>query len=317
MKHRVLGSTGLNVSEIGFGCWAIGGDRFGNSYGATDDDVSIMALKRAVELGVTFFDTADVYGHGHSEELLGKALKEQRRNVIIATKVGGDFYHRINRNFDPGYVRFALDQSLKRLGIDCIDLYQLHNPSLGQINEDTVAVFRDLQKEGLIKHWGISVLNADEGVHAIKTVKPEVIQVVYNVCYQEAAQELFALAKEANIGIIAREPLANGFLTGKYDEATEFRSGDIRKDVLDRQQVIAYTRTARRVRELLAERKESLTQLALKFVLHQEAVSVTIPGAKSPSQIAENTSASEIPSLQPSELARLRALQALAVKSGG
>lgn len=311
MKQRVLGSTGLRISEIGMGCWAIGGDRFGNSYGPTDDDVSIAAIKRALELGCNFFDTADAYGHGHSEELLGKALKEQRKNVIIATKVGGDFYHGIARNFERQYIRFALEQSLKRLQTSYIDLYQLHNPSLAQIKDPrTFEVFKELQKEGIVKHWGVSVHDPAEGSEAIRA-GAQTVQVVYNIFNQKAAQELFALAKKENVGIIAREPLANGFLTGRYDEASTFRPGDIRRDLFGREQTVAYVRMARRVRELLIDRKEPLAQLALKFVLHQDAVSVAIPGAKTPQQVEENAGASEIPPLQPGELARLRGLNAL------
>src|SRR5438034_6012040 len=129
VKTRVLGRTGLTVSEIGFGAWALGGNAHGNSYGPTDDAESVAALRRAIELGVNFIDTADVYGWGHSEEILGEALQNRRDDVHIATKVGGDFYHGgVRMNFDPGYIAFALQRSLKRLRTDHVDVYQLHNP---------------------------------------------------------------------------------------------------------------------------------------------------------------------------------------------
>src|SRR5437763_865915 len=129
MKSRILGRTGLKVSEIGFGAWAIGGNAHGNSYGPTDDAESVAAVRRAIELGVNFVDTADVYGWGHSEEILGEALQNRRDDVHIATKVGGDFYHGgVRMNFDPGYIAFALERSLKRLRTDHVDVYQLHNP---------------------------------------------------------------------------------------------------------------------------------------------------------------------------------------------
>ncbi|QQG40279.1 MAG: aldo/keto reductase [Candidatus Aenigmatarchaeota archaeon] len=311
MKFRALGSTGLSVSEIGMGCWAIGGDQFGNSYGPTDDDVSLAAIRKAVDMGVAFFDTADVYGHGHSEELLGKALANVRDRVFIATKVGYDFYQKRGKVFDEEYVRFALEQSLKRLGTNYIDLYQMHNPSLAEAQSENVcAVFRELKKEGLIRHWGISIHDPKEGVIAIKTTKPETIQVAYNIFNQSAAQELFAVAKENGVGIIAREPLANGFLSGKYDETSTFQPGDVRNDAIAKDTIVTYVRMARRVHELLNERKETLAQLALKFVLQHDAVSVAIPGAKTPEQAEENAMASDVMPLQTGELARLRGLYA-------
>src|SRR3989338_4297843 len=156
MKYRVLGKTGLKISEIGFGCWAIGG----TSYGPTKDEDSLQALETAWERGVNFYDTADTYGHGHSEELLAKFLKGKPRDkVIIASKAGWDFYHGGSRkNFDSDYLRFACDESLKRLGVDTIDLYQLHNPSLELIKEGRVVnVLEELKRAGKIRFIGISI----------------------------------------------------------------------------------------------------------------------------------------------------------------
>src|ERR1041385_3831821 len=145
MKYRKLGSTDLTISEIGFGGWAIGGNQFGNSYGPTDDEDSLRAITSAVDLGCTFFDTADVYGHGHSEELLGRALKGRRKEVILATKGGSDFYHEPPRlNFTEAHLIYAVEQSLKRLGTDTIDLYQLHNPPFSVIERGHL--FEGLEK---------------------------------------------------------------------------------------------------------------------------------------------------------------------------
>ena len=131
VRYRTLGRTGIRVSEVGFGAWGIGGNAHGNSYGPTEDATSIAAVRRAIDLGCTFFDSADVYGWGHSEEVLGEALADCRQDVVIATKVGGDFYHGgVRLNFDPGYIAFALDRSLQRLRTDHVDVYQLHNPPL-------------------------------------------------------------------------------------------------------------------------------------------------------------------------------------------
>ena len=184
MKLRNFGLTGFKVSEVGLGCWAIGGNSHGNSYGSTDDVESIKAVKRAAELGCNFFDTADVYGEGHSEEILGMALHKIRDNIFIATKVGGAYmypgsdYGHIN--FSEEYIRFALENSLQRLKTGWIDLYQLHNPSLKIIQAGEVfKIMRSLQKEGKIKFVGISVHSLDEGVAALDHV--DAIQCVFNM----------------------------------------------------------------------------------------------------------------------------------------
>src|SRR3989338_1763523 len=230
MKFREFGSTGIKVSEVGMGCWAIGGNQFGNSYGSTDDTESLKAIKRAVELGCNFFDTADVYGHGHSEELLGLALNKIREKVIIATKVGGAYFYNNEKwghiNFSPEYIEFALEQSLHRLKTSYIDIYQLHNPSLKMIKEGEVfKPLRKLQKDGKIKFVGVSVHTLDEGVAALEHA--DVIQCVFNMI-DPKNYELLESAKRMGIGIIVREPLANGFLSGKYTKESKFEHGDIR-----------------------------------------------------------------------------------------
>ncbi len=230
MKTRVLGRTGLRVAEIGFGGWAVGGNAHGNSYGPTDDATSIAAIRRAADRGVNVFDTADVYGWGHSEELLGEALEGRRDDVILATKVGGDFYHGgVRMNFDPGYVAFALERSLQRLRTDHVDLYQLHNPPTETMSEPaTYDVLETLKAEHKIDHYGVSIHEPAEGVLCIESGKPESLQVPFSLFRQEWIDELFAEARKANVGIIAREPLGNGFLTGKLRPGDRFPPGDIR-----------------------------------------------------------------------------------------
>ena len=155
VNRRTLGRTGLSVGEIGFGAWAIGGNEFGNSYGPTDDAESMRAIRRALELGCNFFDTADVYGHGHSESLLGEALQDVRETVIIATKVGADFYKPdLRLDFTPGYLRFAVQRSLERLRTDRIDLLQLHNPPMTLISATgTWEPLEEMKREGLIRFY--------------------------------------------------------------------------------------------------------------------------------------------------------------------
>lgn len=289
MKYRKFGSTGLQVSEIGFGAWAIGGNAHGNSYGPTDDDESLRSIKTALDLGCTFFDTADCYGFGHSEELLGQALAGSRDRVIIATKGGSDFYHAPPRlNFTESHLVFAVEESLKRLKTDYIDLYQLHNPPFSVIEHGRL--FEPLEKlkaQGKIRYYGISIHDPAEGLLALKDGHPSAIQVVYNYLRRDAAEELFPRAIAEGIAIIAREPLSNGFLVGKYTKDSVFPVGDIRHQWPSKYQ----TQIIHQVEEFSKRVKEgplSQAQSALKFVLSQPAVSTVIPGCKTVQQTEEN-----------------------------
>ena len=309
MRYRVLGSTRLKVSEVGFGAWAIGGNTHGNSYGPTDDETSINAILKAVELGCNFFDTADVYGHGHSEELLGKATKGRRADMIIATKVGGDFYHGQRRmNFDPDYVEFAVDKSLERLGTDYLDLLQMHNPPLQLMRDPKLYLpFEKLKKTGKIRHYGVSIHNPQEGLEAIRYGRPESIQVVYNILRQEAKEKLFEAATEKNVGIIAREPLANGFLTGKYNEDSTFQPGDIRHN-FPREYIRQLTRASEQLK-FLESKHRTLSQASIRFVLDHKEISTVIPGAKGPTQSEQNMKSSNLPPLTGEELLRIKFLR--------
>ncbi|HWZ27797.1 MAG TPA: aldo/keto reductase [Gemmatimonadales bacterium] len=318
MNRRILGRTGLAVSEIGFGGWAIGGNGFGNSYGPTDDAESRRAVRRAYDLGCTFFDTADVYGHGHSEEVLGEALADVRSKVVLATKVGGNFYNRDvhsllrdriaektgmafdqipadaplpvthDSTFTADYIRFALEQSLRRLKTDYVDLLQLHNPALPLIaSMDTYGVLEDLKKEGKIRAYGVSIHPAEEGLAAIEATMPDTIQVVYNIARREPEDGLLAAARAANVGIIAREPLANGFLAGAYGADATWEAGDIRAR-MPRPYVAKMTTLGARVRDLAAQARLTPAQLALRFVLDNPDVGVVIVGMKTAQQVDDN-----------------------------
>ena len=309
MKYRVLGKTGPKVSEIGFGAWAIGGNAHGNSYGPTDDKQSIAAIRKAIELGCNFFDTADVYGHGHSEELLGQALVGHRAEVIIATKVGGDFYHGTPRmNFNPDYLEYALGKSCERLGTDYIDLYQLHNPPIQVIKDGRV--FRTLDKlkaSGKIRQYGISIYDPQEGLLAIKNVEIGAVQAVFNILRQEAKNQLFREAAKNNVGIIAREPLANGFLAGKLKPESVFPVGDIRHN-FPHDYISQLTMATDQLR-FLESNSRTLAQAALRFVLDHKEVSTVIPGAKTPEQVNEDFASSEAASLTGEELLRIKFLR--------
>ena len=310
MNYRVLGKTGLKVSEIGFGAWSIGGNEFGNSYGPTDDTASLAAVRTALDLGCNFFDTADVYGHGHSEELLGKALEGDRDNVIIATKVGGDFYHQpATLNFRPDYMEFALKKSCQRLRTRYIDLYQLHTPPVQVIkNPEIFLTLEKFKKDGLVRHYGISIHNPQEGVEAMKAGDPEAIQVVFNILRHEAKSKLFKAATETQVGLIAREPLANSFLTGKHNDPNEhYPEGDIRRQFPS--DYINNLIQAVEKLKFLENQDRSIAQAAIRFVLDHREVSVAIPGAKTSQQVEENLAASRLPPLTGEENLRIRILR--------
>ncbi len=276
MKQRALGKTGLTVGEIGFGAWAIGGE----AYGPTDDATSLAALRRAVEVGVTFFDTADVYGKGRSEVLLGKALA--REKVVIATKVGWDWSgaERV-QNFTPEHIKRAHEASMRRLGR--IDLYQLHNPPAA-VMRDAVAVMRKLAR-----FVGASVRGPEEAMAAIDA-GVDTLQLVYSYLDRRHEGAVMRRAREAGVGVIAREPLARGLMAGK------FRADAPPKD--DARGVWKGAEWTRRIAEVeefrsLVRPGLPLAQAALKYVLAQPAVSVAIPGAKTPAQVEDNAAASD------------------------
>ncbi|MCB0135536.1 MAG: aldo/keto reductase, partial [Caldilineaceae bacterium] len=205
--------------------------------------------------------------------------------------------------FDPSYIRFAVEQSLRRLQTDVIDLYQLHNPSLAQIADGGVFdVLDDLKRAGLIRFCGVSIHDPVEGLAAIAGGRCDTIQVVYNMFSQDAAQQLFPAALAANVAVIAREPLANGLLSGKYDVADDFMPGDIRSR-WPAHYLAARIETATWLNQRLAAPERTLAQAALRFVLDQPAVSVVIAGAKTAQQVAQNLAASDLPPLTADERA--------------
>lgn len=288
MKYRVLGRTGFNVSELGFGAWAIGGNQHGNSYGPTDDTTSEAAVQHACELGCNFFDTADVYGYGHSEEVLGRALKGNGKlnDVIVATKVGGNFYGGQTRlDFSPNYIRFAIEESLRRLGREYIDLYQLHNPPRQVIEDGRVwDVLTELRDAGKIRAVGCSIHTPAEGMALLRTGAVDTIQVVYNILSlvqpDNPAENLFPAAHDAGVGIIAREPLANGFLTGKQTLDVTYAPGDIRASWPPNYRS-ARIRLADSLR-FLEKNGRTLAQAALRFALDEAGIATVLVGVKSP-----------------------------------
>lgn len=306
MKYRKLGRTGLDVSEIGFGSWAIGG----SGYGPTRDEDSIEALETAWEHGINFYDTADTYGHGHSEEILSGFLKSKDRSkIFIASKAGWDFYHQPSRKvFTPEHLYFACEQSLKRLGAGHIDLYQLHNPDAEQIRAgEAVGALEKLKEQGKIRFIGISVHREEEALAALQDKRVDVIQLIFNMLDQRMADNVLDLCKEAGVGVIAREPLACGMLTGKYTADHTFGREDHRKR-WTKEKLALDVKKIELIRSILSTERLPLSQAALEYVLDFDAVSVAIPGAKTKAQVLENLQATEDPMLRIQEASQIRDL---------
>jgi aryl-alcohol dehydrogenase-like predicted oxidoreductase len=289
MERRTLGRTGLEVTAIGFGAMTIGG-----AFGPVDDDESNRALHVAIDAGMNFIDTSDAYGAGHSETAIGKFLTERsdRGEILIFTKGGNDMTTGA-RNFTPDYIAGCLEGSLKRLGVDAIDYYQLHNPTVDNMAvEDSYALLEKAKDDGKIKHWGVSVNTVEECNLAVEQDKPATLQMEYNVISQEAAPA-FARAKEADVGVISRVPMKRGFLSGRIDEAFEFAEGDRRKGILSPENIRKFQDQLNHVREVAENLGISPAQAAIRFCVSNENVSCVIPGIRTPEQSAQNAACGE------------------------
>jgi aryl-alcohol dehydrogenase-like predicted oxidoreductase len=300
MQYRSLGNTGIRISEIGFGAWAIGGAAEASGtplgWGRTNDDESLAAIRRARDLGVNFFDTADSYGFGRSESLLGIVLSRQRQSVVIATKVGvmrmGD--GSLRKDFSREHIFHAVDGSLKRLRTDYIDLYQAHNPTLQQLRtEEIQEAMARLQEIGKIRYWGVSISTVDEGIEIINRGWGNSLQVLYNALNQEPAFSLFPLAKQKGYGIVARVPLASGLLTGKFRPDSTFAGDDVRQNFLTAKRLEEVSPRVDEIRSVVGGAAKTLTDAALQFVLSDDAVSATIPGSRNARQVEMNVAAAE------------------------
>ena len=295
-----FGRTGRHVSRLGFGAWAIGG-----SWGATDDRTALAALERAMDLGVSFVDTADVYGDGHSEALVARA---RRPGVLVATKAG----RRLPKQTVDGYSRDNLtswvDRSRRQLGVDTLDLLQLHCPPTDLYRNDRVfRILDDLVRDGRIRHYGVSVERIDEALLALQYPGVQSIQIIFNLLRQRPAEELFPAASERGVAIIARVPLASGLLSGRITPETTFPADDHRTfnrrgeafDVGETFSGVPLDAAARAVDALrpLVPSGATLAQLALRWILMHDAVTLAIPGCRTPAQAAENFAATALPPL--------------------
>lgn len=308
MKRRPLGRTGLHVSAIGFGTWGLGGTSKGSvSYGPTDDAESVRALRLAVERGVTFFDTSDFYGFGHSEAILGQAIESVRPEVTIATK--GGLISASEQDFSEQHLESALEGSLARLKTDHVDVYLLHSPPLDQLSPDSppLALLQRWVSAGKTRSWGISVRSPDEGLVAVRELNAPVIQVNFNLTDQRALDNgLFALCRERGCGVIVRTPLCFGFLTGQYAPGARFHELDHRSR-WEAAQVRRWQEARDAFNALIeAEAPGSPAQVALRYCLSFDAVSTVIPGMLTTAQVEENVLAGDLDPLPGQSLARAR-----------
>ncbi len=312
MQYRELGKTGWKVSAISFGAWAIGG-----TWGEVQDGESLAALHRAVDLGVNFFDTADVYGDGRSERLIGQLRRQRREQIYVATKAG----RRLNPHVAAGYNRKNLtafvERSLKNLDTDAIDLLQLHCPPTPVFYMPEVfGVLDDLVAAGKLRHYGVSVEKVEEALKAIEYPNVKTVQIIFNMFRHRPAELFFEQAKKRNVGILARVPLASGMLTGKMKPDSQFAPDDHRAfnrdgEAFDKGETFSgvdYNVALQAVEELKAICPEgmSMVQFALRWILMFDAVTCAIPGAKRPSQAEENIAAADMPPLSATVMGEVR-----------
>ncbi len=308
MKYRELGRTGWKVSEVSFGCWAIG-----SQWGAVDDRESLEALHRAVDLGVNFFDTADIYGMGRSERLVAQLRKERSETIYVATKMGRKLSPHTAGGYNADNFALFIEESLRNLDTDCLDLVQLHCPPVEALYMPEVFDALDgLVRQGKIRHYGVSVEKVEEALAAIEHPNVQLIQIIFNAFRHRPARLFFPEAQKRRVGILARVPLASGLLTGRITLHSQFDEKDHRNfnrygQAFDRGETFSGMdleeglKAVAELQEALPE-GASLSQFALRWILMFDAVTCAIPGAKRPAQVEENAAASDLPPLTEAQM---------------
>lgn len=292
MKYQRFGKTELKVSEIGFGAWAIGGSGWGNP---CDDEESMNALKCAWENGVNLFDTCDSYGNGHSEEIIGKFLKGKRQEAVVVTKGGTNF--RIperSKNFTRKYLQMCLDESLRRLDMDYVDVYLLHVPDAEwQDRAEVLETMQELKKSGKTRFCGLAMWGAADTLHAFAKDTEGVIEVLecpFNVL-NKSNRKVVKIAEERDIPVLTSQPLASGILTGKYSVETTFDKQDNRAGFWTKERLLSIQADMKIVSSCIKPPIQNMAQLALAFNLSYPGISCVIPGAKNAAQVLKNVSA--------------------------
>jgi aryl-alcohol dehydrogenase-like predicted oxidoreductase len=313
LNYRNLGETGMRVSEISLGTWALGGE-----WGAVAEDDAYDALNRAVDLGVNFLDTADVYGDGRSEKLIGRLLKDRPQDeIFVATKAGRRLEPHTAEGYNHENLSYFVDRSLKNLGVEALDLLQLHCPPTEAYQQDSTFEALDrLQEDGKVRNYGVSVEKVEEAKMALSYPNVRTVQIIFNIFRQKPAEEFFPLAEERNIGILARVPLASGLLSGKMRSDRAFAEDDHRffnreGEAFDRGETFSGVtfetglEAAEELKKLVPE-GHTLAQFALRWILMHPAVSCAIPGGKNPSQVGDNVAAAGMAPLSEEAMRRAR-----------
>ena len=304
MNYRKLGKTGFEVAEIALGTWQVGG-KWGSKF---DHALAESILREAIDSGVNFIDTADVYSDGESERAVGEAVRRSGMKVRIATKCGRQIQPHVSKGYTPAALRGYVEESLKRIGTECIDLIQLHCPPAEvYYRPEIFGEFEKMKQEGKILNLGVSVEKVEEAMKAIEFDNVTTVQIIYNIFRQRPHERFFAMAREKNVGLIIRVPLASGLLSGKFASDTRFAPGDHRffnrnGMMFDKGETFSGVpyetglRAVTRLRELFPE-GVPLAHVALRWILMREEVSCIIPGASSPDQVRANLEATAMPPL--------------------
>jgi aryl-alcohol dehydrogenase-like predicted oxidoreductase len=314
MQYRTLGKTGFRISDISFGAWAIGG-----SWGAVDDKESLAALNKAADCGVNFIDTADVYGMGRSERLLAQFKRDRKQGIVIATKAGRKLPAQVVEGYTRENLTQWVDESLKNLAVDALDLLQLHCPPTAlYYRPEVFGYLDDLVAAGKLRHYGVSVERVEEALKAIEYPGVKTVQIIFNCFRLRPAALFFEQALKKQMGILARVPLASGLLTGKLGRDSRFADDDHRAfnrhgEAFDKGETFSgvdYETALEAVEEIrrLAPQGASMAQFALRWILMFEAVTCAIPGAKKPEQVADNCQASDLPALPPETMAAVETI---------
>lgn len=320
MQYRELGRTGWQVSASSFGAWAIGG-----AWGEVEDEESLAALHRAVDLGVNFIDTADVYGDGRSERLISQLKKDLGKEIIVATKAGRRLEPHIADGYNRQNLTAYIERSLKNLDVETLDLLQLHCPPTEvYYRPEVFGILDDLVQAGKIRYYGVSVEKVEEAIKAIEFPNVQSIQIIFNIFRQRPADLFFKLAQERKIGILARVPLSSGMLTGKMTPNTKFEADDHRTfnrggESFDKGETFSgvdYDLSLQAVEELRALVPDGWTmaQFALRWILMFEAVTCVIPGAKNVSQAEDNARAADLPPLPEKTMAKIEEIYERMIK---
>ncbi len=312
MKYRRFGRIGWQVSEIGLGAWALGGD-----WGRVDEETAMATLHRALDVGINFFDTADVYGDGLSEQRIGRLRRERSEPFYVATKAGRRLQPHTADGYNKENLTRFVERSLRNLGVESLDLLQLHCPPTEvYYRPEVFQALDDLKQEGKIQHYGVSVEKVEEALKAIEYPGVESVQIIFNIFRQRPAELFFREARRRDVAVIVRVPLASGLLTGKMTRQTIFPPDDHRNynregkafDVGETFAGVPFELGLEAVEELrpLVPQGMTMAQFALRWILMFDAVYTAIPGAKNPRQVEDNIAASGLPPLSPEQMTRIR-----------